>query len=130
MNNLSKMNKLINELSDAPFKYGTNDCYSFTAKLAKEWHGIDHVKLHAVYKNQKEAEEYIAMHGGIESLITGTIGYGCDPMKCRDGDVVTAEFPSGIALGFVFNGYGLFKSKKTVLKLPLNKCSKGWRVKA
>ena len=126
---LSEMNNLINELSDEPFKYGKSDCYTFTSKLVKQWHGIDHVKLHAVYKTEKEALQYIQKFGGIEALTTGTLGYSDDPEKCKDGDVVSAEIGDGIALGFVFNGNGLFKDKKKIIKLPLNKCRQGWSIK-
>lgn len=126
---LGEMNKLINELSDEKFVFGKSDCYTFTAKLVKQWHGIDHVKLHAVYKTEKEAQQYMQEFGGIEALTTGTLGYSCAPEKCVDGDVVSAEVGSGIALGFVFNGYGLFKGKKKILKLPLRKCRQGWNIK-
>jgi len=124
------LNKLINKLSDEPFKYGKTDCYQFTARLVKEYHGIDHIKLHCVYKNKKEADEYMAQHGGIEALTTGTIGYPLkDVTECVTGDVVTAT-TSGedVALGFVANGYGLFKTKKRVMKIPLKKCRVGWRI--
>lgn len=126
----SKMNTLINDLSDKPFKYGSNDCYSFTAKLVKEWHGQNFIKLHAVYKNEKQARQYMELYGGIEALTTGTLGYSCDPTKCKDGDVVTAEVSKGeVALGFVFDGHGLFKGRKRVLQIPLKMCRQGWRIK-
>ena len=127
MADLSKMNKLINKLSDVPFEFGKNDCYTFTATLVKEWHGLDYTKTHAVYLSDKEATEYTNKYGGIEKLTTGTLGYSCSPMDCRDGDVVSAYVGTGIAVGFVFNGHGLFKSKK-VMKLPLKKCHMGWRL--
>ncbi len=130
MADLSKMNDLINELADEEFKFGKNDCYTFTARLVKEWHGKDYVKLHAVYKSEKQANEYIAKFGGIEALTTGTLGYSIDPAKCQDGDVVTAEVaPGQVALGFVFGEVGLFKSKKKVFKMDLDKCRKGWSIK-
>jgi hypothetical protein len=129
MTDLAKMNKLINALSDAPFQYGKNDCYIFTAKLVKEWHGKDYVKHHAVYKNKKQADEYMARFGGIEKLTTGTLGYSCKPEDCQDGDVVSCDVGSGVAVGFVFNGTGLFKYKKTVVKVPLDDCRLGWRIR-
>jgi hypothetical protein len=128
MTDLSKMNNLINKLSDAPFQFGKNDCYTFTARLVKEWHGKDFTKNHAVYETDAEAAEYTNQYGGIEALTTGTLGYPCLPTDCRDGDVVSAYVGTGVAVGFVFKGNGLFKSKK-VLKLPLSKCHMGWRVK-
>ncbi len=131
MTDLGKMNELINKLSDRPFKYGTSDCYSFTAALVKEWHGKDYTKLHKVYGSEKEANSYIDEFGGIERLTIGTLGYSVDPDKCEDGDVVTAEVSKGqIALGFVFDGHGLFKmKKKAIIKIPLKKCRRGWRIK-
>ena len=130
MKKLSNMNTLINELSDADFEYGKTDCYIFTAKLVKEWHGKDYIKHHAVYKNKKQADAYIEKFGGIEALTTGTLGYSTDPVRCVDGDVVTAEVAQGqVALGFVQGGHGLFKMKKTVVRLPLKKCRMGWSVK-
>jgi len=128
MISLGKMNKLINKLSDEPFKYGTNDCFTFTNALVSEWHGGDYRLLHQ-YKNKKEAIAYLTAYGGIEKLTTGTLGYSRAPELCRDGDVVTAEVSSGnIALGFVFNGHGLFMTEKRVAKLPLKKCRLGWRI--
>lgn len=127
MTDLAKMNILINELSDEPFKYGSNDCYTFTSRLVKEWHGKDYTLLHAVYKSEKAADEYIAKHGGLRKLIMGTLGYSCSPKDCRDGDVVVAMLPLS-TLGFVFQGHGLFKTKKSVRKLPLSKCEEGWRI--
>lgn len=125
---LGNMNDLINKLADEPFKYGKSDCFTFTNALVREWHGLDYRALHR-YKSEKAANAYIAQFGGIEKLTTGTLGYGCDPLKCRDGDVVIAEVaPDQIALGFVFGEGGLFKTKKTVLKIPLKKCIKGWRL--
>lgn len=130
MTNLNKMNDLINQLSDEPFKFGKCDCYTFTAKLVKAWHGKDYVKTHAGYKNEKEAKEYMAQFKGIEALTIGTLGYGVHPVNCQDGDVVTAEVAlSEIALGFVFNGKALFKGKKKVFKLPLDKCRMGWNIR-
>jgi hypothetical protein len=129
MNKLSKMNKLINKLSDEKFEYGKNDCFTFTAALVKEWHGKNYRAFHLVYKNKDEADAYIARYrGGIEELTTGTLGYGCDPTSCEDGDVVIAEVGDGIALGFVFGGKAFFKTEKRVGQLPLNKCIKGWRI--
>ena len=128
MTDLSKMNSIINKLADEEFKFGENDCYIFTAKLVKEWHGKDYTKLHAVYSNDEEAKKYMELHGGIEELTKETLGYPIDPVACRNGDVVTAMVGDGIALGFVYNGYGLFKSKKKVFRLSLDDCSKGWRI--
>ena len=122
------MNKLINKLSDEPFKYGTNDCFTFTNALVKEWHGKDFRKLHP-YKNRKQANEYMRQHHGIERLTVGTLGYPVAANHCTDGDVVLADVGDGPALGFVFEGHGLFKFKKTVLKLSLKKCLKGWRIR-
>jgi hypothetical protein len=130
MTDLSKMNELINKLADEPFKYGKNDCYTFTAALVKEWHGKDYTKHHAVYKSKKEAIKYMYEFNGIESLTVGTLGYPVAAEHCEDGDVVLAEVgPDGLALGFVFNGHGLFKTKKKPVKVPLNKCLKGWRIR-
>ena len=131
MTDLAKMNELINKLSDEEFKYGKNDCYLFTTRLIKEWHGADYdyTDLHAVYKNEIEAELYMESFGGIEALTTGTLGYSVSPQLCRDGDMVSAEVGGGIALGFVFKEHGLFKAKKKVLKIPLSQCRLGWRIK-
>lgn len=123
-----RMNRLINKLADEPFKYGKNDCFTFTNALVKEWHGKDFRQLHP-YRSKNQAITYMAQHGGIEKLITGTIGYSIVPSSCVDGDVVTADVGDGIAIGFVFDGHGLFKSKKTVLKMKLEKCRMGWRIK-
>lgn len=127
MTRLGKMNELINKLSDEPFEYGKNDCYTFTAALVKQWHGADFSKLHRDYKDEGTAKKYIKTFGGLSALTTGTLGYGCSPEDCDDGDVVIAELPDP-TLGFVFNGYGLFKTKKKVKKLKLSKCLKGWRI--
>jgi len=131
MINLGKMNALINKLSDEPFKYGTSDCFTFTSALVAAWHGTGSTyrMLHQ-YKNKKEALKYLASYGGIEALTTGTLGYSRKtPELCEDGDVVTAEVaPGDMALGFVFDGHGLFKTKTRVIKMSLKKCSKGWRM--
>ena len=122
------MNKLINKLADKPFKYGTNDCFTFTNALVKEWHGKDY-RLRHPYKNKKEAIEYMRKYNGIETLTVGTLGYPVPAVHCMDGDVCLANVGDGPALGFVFDGHGLFKSAKSVLKLPLEKCLKGWRIR-
>ncbi len=122
------MNKLLNKLSDEPFKHGSADCFTFTNALVKEWHGKDFRRLHP-YKTKKEAIAYMEKFGGIEALTTGTLGYAIAPDRCVDGDVVSANVSGDVALGFVYNGFGLFKSKKTVIKLKLNKCLKGWSIK-
>jgi len=124
---LNRMNDRINELADKPFEYGKNDCFTFTNALVREWHGVDYRHLHR-YRTKKKAEEYMADNGGIEALTTGTLGYSVDPMKCGDGDVVSANVGGGIAVGFVFDGHGLFKTAKKVAKMPLKKCSKGWKL--
>ena len=70
----------------------------------------------------------MAKHGGIEALITGMFGYSCLPEKCKNGDIVTAFTPEGdVAVGFVFDGNGLFKGKQ-VAKIPLCDCRLGWRI--
>lgn len=125
--NLAKMNKLINKLADKPFKHGTNDCFTFTNALVKEWHGKDFRKMHK-YKNKSQALLYMAENGGIERLTTGTLGYSVDAGRCNNGDVVLADVGSGDALGFVFDGHGLFKSNKSVVRVPLEKCKCGWRI--
>ena len=130
MISLGKMNTLINELSDAPFEYGVNDCFTFTNALVVAWHGTGHnyTVLHQ-YKTKKEALKYLKAFGGIEKLTIGTLGYSRAPKLCQDGDVVSAEVaPGEIALGFVFKGHGLFKTEKQPIKIPLKKCSMGWRI--
>ena len=122
-----RMNKLLNKLSDEPFKHGKSDCFTFTNALIKEWHGKDFRKLHP-YKTKKEAIAYMAKFGGIEALTIGTLGYAIAPNRCVDGDVVSANVSGDIALGFVYGGFGLFKAKKTVVKIKLNKCLKGWSI--
>lgn len=124
-----RMNTLINKLADAPFKHGTNDCFTFTNALVKEWHGKDYRKLHP-YKTRKEAIYYMHTNGGIEALTTGTLGYPVAVDKLRDGDVVLADVNGEFqfALGFVVDGHGLFKGNKRVFKIPLKKCAKGWRL--
>jgi len=125
-----KMNDLINKLSDAPFKHGKNDCFTFTNALVKCWHGKDFRKLHP-YKNKKEALEYMQQHGGIEMLTVGTLGYPTNAEFCEDGDVVMANVgpDDSPALGFVYDGYGLFKGQKRVLKVLLSNCERGWRIR-
>jgi len=125
---MGRMNSLINRLADEPFKHGKNDCFTFTNALIKEWHGKDYRYLHP-YKNKKEAIKYMEDHRGIEALTTGTLGYPVCALNCVDGDVVMADVGDGLALGFVFDGHGLFKYKKTVLRLQLKKCTKGWNIK-
>lgn len=132
MIDLSKMNDVINSLADEPFKYGKNDCYTFTSTLVKSWHGKDYTKLHAVYKSKKAADKYIEENGGIEKLTTGTLGYSVPPELCQSGDVVTAQVghtDKDIALGFVFNGFGYFKYKKKIIRIPLENCRMGWNIK-
>lgn len=131
MPDLGKMNALINDLCDAPFEFGVNDCYVFTAKLVKEWHGKDYLSAHSVYKNEAQAKAYIENNGGIAALTTSTLGKSFLPELCEDGDVVVAEVSKNEwALGFVFRGFGWFKGKrKQVFRIPLNKCLHGWRVK-
>jgi hypothetical protein len=130
MSKESKMNVLINKLSDKPFKYGSNDCFTFTAALVKEWHGKDFRPLHQ-YKNKSEAEAYIKINHGIETLTVGTLGYPVAAFNCEDGDVVSAEVDKGeVGLGFVYGGRALFKGKKGVKRLDLKKCRQGWRIRA
>ena len=123
-----KVKKLINKLADEPFEYGKNDCFTFTNTLVKEYHGHDYRQLHP-YKTQKEAEKYMELYGGIEALTVGTLGYPVAAEHCLDGDVVIANVSDTPALGFVLNGYGLFKAKKKLVKLPLSKCLRGWRIR-
>lgn len=123
----AKLNKLINKLADEPFKYGKNDCFLFTNALVKEWHGQDFSELHP-YKNAREAASYMKAHGGIEALTTGTLGYPARTDMLVDGDVVLGETNLGPALGFVYKGHGLFKAPKTVLKIKLSRCIKGWMI--
>ena len=125
---LGRMNVLINKLSDEPFKYGKSDCFTFTNALVKEWHGKDFREKHP-YKNKKEALYYMNQFGGIEMLTTGTLGYPVAAETLHDGDVVLADVGDGPALGFVFGGHGLFKTEKTVMKLKLNGCLRGWRIR-
>lgn len=125
------MNALINRLSDEKFKYGKNDCFTFTAALVKAWHGKDYLPLHRGYRSERAARDYLEQHGGIEALTTGTLGYAVDPTRCRDGDVVTAEVrPGEIALGFVFDDRAYFKTKTRVVVASLERCRKGWRVES
>jgi len=127
---LSKLNSIINKLADKPFEYGTCDCFIFTNALVKAWHNKDYLPLHNSYHNEESARAYLKAFGGIEALTTGTLGYSVDPSLCVDGDVATAEIaPGEVALGFVFDGNVLFKTEKTVVKLPLAKCRRGWRIR-
>lgn len=127
MPNLGSMNKLINKLTDTPFEYGVNDCYIFTASLVKEWHGKDFSLEHAVYNTESDARAYIAVSHGLEKLTSQTLGESCYPTDCRDGDVVIAHIPEP-TLGFVFDGHGLFKTKRGIKKYPLANCKHGWRI--
>ena len=123
-----KLKKLMNKLADEPFEWGKNDCFTFTNSLVKEYHGHDYRKLHP-YQTKKEAEDYMEQHGGIEALTVGTLGYPVAAEHCVDGDVALADLGNGDALGFVFNGNALFKSKKKLVKIPLSKCLRGWRIR-
>jgi len=130
MTNLSKLNSLINKLSDVSFEYGKNDCFTFTNALVKEWHGKGYRHLHP-YKNKKQAFKYIKENMSFEMLITGTLGYPVAAEHCKDGDVVIAHIGGNDlpVLGFVYKGHGLFKTKTKVMKLSLKKCSRGWRIR-
>ena len=126
----SRMNTLINKLADQPFKIGKCDCFTFTNALVKEWHGGEGYRHLHPYKNRGEAIYHMHKNLGIENLTVGTLGYPVAAFDCKDGDVVTAntgEFD--IALGFVYDGHGLFKSKKSVVKIPLKDCRQGWRIR-
>lgn len=127
---MDNVKKLLNKLADEPFEYGKNDCFSYVAKLIYVYHGLDYRHAHK-YKNEEEANKYIARFGGIEALTTGTIGYPLkSPLECKDGDVVTAEVSKNeVALGFVYNDRANFKTKKRAIAIPLSKCRTGWRVK-
>ena len=130
MINLSEMNSVINDLSDEQFEYGKCDCYIFTAKLVKAWHGKDYLSTHAVYNDKQEADAYMERFGGIEALTTGMFGYPVASTECQDGDVVSFEMsPGEVGVGFVFGDGAFFKCKTKPVKIPLKKCRKGWRVK-
>lgn len=129
MSKESKMNVLINKLSDEPFKLGKSDCFTFTNALVKAWHGEGYRHLHT-YKTKREAMVYLRDNFGIEILTTGTLGYSVPLSICEDGDVATADVGGGeIALGFIHDGNGLFKGKSGVKRIPLKKCRKGWRIR-
>lgn len=124
---LSRMNELINKLADEPFEYGKSDCYTFTAALVKEWHGKDFSKA-IQYEDEDGANDFLKTYG-YPALVTGTLGYPrTDVTNCEDGDVVLANLPEPM-IGFVYNDYGYFKTKKTVVRLKLKKCLIGWKVK-
>jgi len=121
--------KLMTELIDAPFEFGRNDCFTFTDALVRSFHGRSYRNLHPKYKTEAQAVEYISRSGGIESLTTETLGEPIASADCKDGDVVCAEVaPEQIALGFVVNGYGLFKTKNRAIKIPIINCLRGWRI--
>jgi hypothetical protein len=123
-----KLKELMNKLSDEPFEYGVNDCFTFTNALVKEFHGRDYRKLHP-YKTEEEAREHMKDFG-IEGLTLGTLGYAIQPTSCKDGDVVSAMVAKGeVALGFVWNGKALFKTRKRSISLPLSRCRLGWSIK-
>jgi len=125
-----KVKKLLNKLADEKFEYGKNDCFTYTARLVHTYHGIDYRHAHK-YQGEKQALAYMAQHGGIEAMITGTLGYPLkSPLDCQDGDVVTAEVSKDqIALGFVYNDRANFKTEKRAVAVPLKRCRTGWRVK-
>lgn len=123
----SKFNSYINKLADEEFEYGKSDCFTFTAKLVKKHHGTNFLPFHR-YDDEEEAEQYMQKYGGIVALTTGQLGYSVDPMRCRFGDVVIAEFKTGLCLGFVLDNEAIFKTKTRAVKLPLKKCKFGWRL--
>jgi hypothetical protein len=130
MSRESTLNTLVNKLSDQPFEYGINDCFTFTNALVEAWHGKS-FKDCQKYKTKEEAMAYIAANGSLQTLIMEQLGYPVNAENCENGDVVTAKVgPDGsVAFGFVYDGHSLFKCNKGVKKLKLSHCLQGWRIR-
>lgn len=129
MNRQLIVNQVMLKCANQPFEYGNLDCCLFAARVAQEIEGVDYGALFD-HANEAEAYQYIDEAGGLQQLITNTLGR--DPVDVDEldhGDPCLVRFPGVGDMLAVYSTIGaICKTKHATVTVPLERIKTGWNL--
>lgn len=120
----------INEASQIPFEWGRFDCCGFASHVAKLVTGVD-FSTEFVYATEYEAVVIINAAGGLDALITKTLGVdSVGATTVDDGDPILLDLPNGYTVGVRCGDRAVCKTYAGVSSIPLtdHRVLIGWRL--
>lgn len=129
--------KAIGRYEFEPFCYGQLDCCLFAGKVVEDVHGQDFMSQFE-YDDIRGAARILKKYGGLRGLVTFLLGDETLATEAEDGDVVLID-RRGIhedmrisirSVGIASGGFGIFKTRGSVLDIPLAECTACWKVES
>lgn len=125
--------RLWKELREAelrPFAYGVHDCVRLAARcldaMLIDAHYLETV---APLYHDKPAALRLIMHHGLDELVTRHLGLPLPRNLARQGDICSADLPTGPAIGICTGPrFAVAASPDGVLYLPLSIARAAWLV--
>ena len=125
--------ELIEQRTDAPFRWGRHDCALFACDAVRVVAGVDPADgLRGTYRTESGAELIIAQHGSLEALAANQFalhGLGdCAPAFAQRGDVALVMQGNMRALGVVVGDAVAVPAAQGLAFLPLAAIQRAWSV--
>tara|TARA_R110000787_G_scaffold33724_1_gene88130 strand:- start:12142 stop:12558 length:417 start_codon:yes stop_codon:yes gene_type:complete len=89
----TKLDEFIENKLNEPFKYGVNDCITFSAQAIELVTGIDHIKIVGKWSSEEEASKLLKKMGfnSLSGVIGSRFRKHSHQFKLKDGDVVVSD---------------------------------------
>ena len=117
----------LNSWKRREFEYGDSDCCQFVAHVLFELTGKDYIEGFG-YNSEKGADEILAKHGGLESLVSFAL-QAFPSEDFGDGDPVIVNLPIiGQAMGIKFGTEVICLTEKGMTKVSDRYIEKGWSI--
>ena len=117
------------DIANEPFEFGRVDCCLFAASVARRITGTDYGAAFD-HTDEAGAQRYIDDAGGLEQLITKTLG--CEPTEAleslRDGDPVLVDVVGEQMIGVLAAGVAIIKTSAGTLRVYPKRILKGWKL--
>jgi hypothetical protein len=90
---INKLDEFIEKKLREPFKYGVNDCITFSAQAIELITGINHIKIVGTWSSEEEAVKLLKKMGynSLSDVIGSRFRQHSHKYKLKDGDVVVSD---------------------------------------
>lgn len=126
-----RLNHMVNNNKERPFKWGSWDCCLFAAEAVKAMTGEDLASdLRGRYRTELGALRAIKKVGcnSIEELLDSRLNTETPRLLACRGDVALVDRPGGDAAGIIYGAGILVVTREGMQQIPLSLAKKVWSV--
>jgi hypothetical protein len=126
---MHRLAALVAERIDQPFKWGPNDCASFTADCVQAQTGFDLLaELRSDRKTQREAEHRKRAIGGVAAAIDRAGLQRVPPALAQRGDVVLVRQGRREVLAVCNGDHAIAPGRLRLGHAPMSQAVQAWRL--